>query len=160
MNRALPRGRRSWAIAFVCTVSLLLSGCGFISWTRVSLNHPIRDQDVGFIVPGQTSFQEVQAKLGAPTVISGLQNRMVARYYFLDAKYFRINWGWPLRFIIPYPPDLVMSRAGLAADAFTVVFDAHGIAQSHSFTRHQAAADYRFWPFDPEPPPDYPVVAF
>lgn len=140
--------------------ALSLAGCGFVSWTRVSINEPIRDQDVAFIIPGKTTFPQIQARLGAPSVLSEVNSHMVARYYFLDAKYFRINWGWPLRVLIPYPPDLVMSRAGLAADAFTVVYDARGVVQSHAFTRHKAAADYRLLPFDADPPPDYPVVAF
>jgi hypothetical protein len=141
-------------------VALSVAGCGFVSWTRVCINEPIRDQDVVFIVPGQTTFQQIRERLGAPSAIAGMKDQMVARYYFLDARYFRVNWGWPLRFIIPYPPDLVLSRAGLAADAFTVVFDARGIALSHAFTRHTAAAEYRLWPFDPEPPDEYPVIAF
>lgn len=147
-------------LLLLCGTALLVSGCGFISWTRVSINNPIRDQDVAFIVQGQTTFQDIQSRLGAPSAISGMKDQWVARYYFLDTKYFRVNWGWPLRFIIPYPPDLVMSRAGLAADAFTVIMDARGVVRSHAFTRHHAAADYRLWPFDAEPPPDYPVVAF
>jgi hypothetical protein len=140
--------------------AISVAGCGFVSWTRVSINDPIRDQDVAFIVPGKTTFQQIQARLGAPSLLSKTNGHMIARYYFLDAKYFRINWGWPLRLVIPYPPDLVMSRAGLAADAFMVVFDAQEVAQSHAFTRHKAAVDYRLWPFDYDPPQDYPVVAF
>ena len=81
---------------------------------------------------------------------------MVARYYFLDAKYFRVNWGWPLRFIFPVPPDLVMSRIGLAADALTILFDEKWIAQSHALTRHKTAADYRLWPFGSDAAADPP----
>lgn len=141
-----------WALAAVCAGALTVAGCGFITWTRVSLNDPIEEKDVAFIVTGETTFQQIRSRLGSPSVMTGPHDRMVVKYYYLDAKYFRVNWGWPLRFIIPYPPDLVMSRVGLAADAFTVVFDAKGVAQYHAFTRHKASADYRMWPFGNEPP--------
>ncbi len=50
----------------IAVLSLAVSGCGFLSWTRVTINEPLSDTDAAFIVPGQTPVAEVVAHLGAP----------------------------------------------------------------------------------------------
>ena len=50
----------------IAALSLAVSGCGFLSWTRVTINEPLSDTDAAFMVPGQTPVAEVVAHLGAP----------------------------------------------------------------------------------------------
>src|SRR5262249_55358915 len=82
-------------------VIMALSGC-VIVWERLTLNQPITKDQVTFIQKGETQLSEVARELGSPDEILKLKNRLVVRYYFSDTRYFRINFGWGLRFFIPY----------------------------------------------------------
>ena len=90
-------------------------------WQRVTLNQPLTAQDVSFVVNGETSLSEVVEKLGAPNQMLSSNGGVVARYQFTDGRYFRVDFGWGLRFLIPfYSPELVLGGGGLGTDAFRI----------------------------------------
>jgi hypothetical protein len=125
------------------------------SFTRFVWNDPIKRQDVTFIVQGKTNFMEVIGELGVPDRINGLGSHgAVAVYYFLDAKYSNVNYGWPLQFFLPRSPDLILAGGGLGTDMLEVYFDTNWVARGHAFAKHVSASQYRGWPFDLEPPDD------
>jgi len=135
-------------ILAVFTLLFSMSGCGLASFTRLCLNDPITPEHVAFISPGQTTFAQVVAKLGAPDELVALDDQgVVAFYHFLDAKYARINYGWPLQFISPVSVDMIMAGGGLGADMFEVIFDTHWVAKQHTFAKHVQASHYTLWPF-------------
>ena len=146
--------RRRWRAIAAIAAGLSAAGCDPISWTRLTLNHPLKAEEVGFIVPGSTRLDEVVARLGAPDQLIGTRGGMAANYLYEDAKYFRVNFGWPLGFVSPIayaPHDLVVANNALSADTFQVAFDARGVVQYAGFFRG-AAARYKAWPFDETKP--------
>ena len=76
--------------------------------------------------------------------------RSLARYYYADVKYFRVNFGWPLGLWQPaalVPHDLILGGGGLDVDVFQVELDQRWIVQQYTFAHESAAAGYRVWPF-------------
>lgn len=131
----------------ILIVMLSLTGCGFISTTRVTVNDRIAPQDVVFIVPGKTTFKEIVTHLGAPDALTNTALGAVVAYHFRDAKHTRINLGWPTRFFLPVSPDLVLAGGGLGADVFQVFFDSHWVAQTYAFAHHTGGPSFNPWPF-------------
>jgi len=102
---------------------MLLSGClrGPIVWERITFNEPLSVEDVNFIEDGETSLPEVVERLGAPNEMVRSGEGVVARYHFLDGKNFKANYGWGLRFLIPfYAPDIIQEGGGAGTDVFQV----------------------------------------
>lgn len=136
---------------FLCSCNLLpvlLAGCGFITMAHITVNDPIGQEDVAFIIPGRTTFSEVVERLGAPDELVGAEEGAVVFYHFRDAKYSRVNFGWPLRFWTPVQPDFIFSGAGFGTDVFQIAFDHDWIVQYHSFAKHvPPASRYNPWPF-------------
>jgi hypothetical protein len=133
---------------------LAVAACDPISWTRVTLNHPLKSEDVAFIVPGQTTLKDVVGRLGAPDQLLPIRDGMAANYLYEDSKYFRVNFGWPLGFINPLsyaPHDLVLANTRLSADTFEVAFDARGVVAYAGFFRG-AGARYEVLPLDNKKP--------
>lgn len=133
-----------------CLLCSTLGGCirGPIAWQRMSVNFPINPDDVGFIVKGRTTLAEVAERLGAPDELLDLQSGAVATYHFSDGKYFRVDWGWGLRFIVPfYSPEIVQSGGGVGMDAFQVKCDDKWVVQHYAFAFHANSSKFRFWPF-------------
>jgi len=133
----------------VC-LALTLSGCGFMSIVRVSVNNPLRPGDVAFITPGETTFAAVVGRLGPPNELKELQDGVVASYYFLDAKYTRLNFGWFGRFVLPPgvpSPDVVMAGGGLGTDMFQVLFDRDWKATDTAFAYRTGTPSFSPWPF-------------
>ena len=127
-----------------------LSGClrGPIVWQRVAINQPLSAEDVSFIVDGDTRLQEVVERIGAPNQILSSNAGMVARYHFTDGKYFRVDFGWGLRFLTPfYQPDLVLGGGGTGVDVFQVTCNDRWVVQDHGFAFHAQASAFRLWPF-------------
>lgn len=127
-----------------------LSGCmrGPVMWQRLTLNQPIMQEQVNFIKKGETQLSDVAKELGAPDEILNLKNRLVARYHFTDTRYFRVDFGWGLRFVIPYySPDLVLGGGGAATDVFEVACDPQLIVQETSFAFHQNSSRFKLWPY-------------
>jgi hypothetical protein len=140
--------RRCCALAILA--GLGVAGCDLISWTRVTLNHPLEADDVAFILPGRTSLDEVVARLGAPDQLIGTRDGFAANYLYRDAKYFRVNLGYPLGFVSPtayLPHDFALARSASGADTFQVAFDARAVVQYAGFFRGAAGAQYKAWPF-------------
>jgi len=136
----------------VLTTTLLavlftVSGCGFVSFARVTVNDPLEPADAAFIESGKTTFAEVVHHLGVPDELSGTDRGAVAVYHFRDAKLSRINLGWPLRFWLPLSPDLILAAGGLGTDVFLITFDRRWVAQEHAFAPHTAATRYSVSPF-------------
>ncbi len=130
-----------------CFVPLGLSGCGFATVARLSINDPIRPEEVAFIVPGWTTFAEIVEHLGAPDELAALDEGAVVAYHFRDAKYTRVNFGWPARFWLTVSPDFILSTGGLGTDVFEVTFDARWVVREHAFTKHSGHARFNLWPF-------------
>lgn len=127
-----------------------LNGCsqGPLTWKRVTLNQPISTEDIIGIVPGTTDFSEVVERLGAPNDILASQDGIVTRYYFTDGKYFKANYGWGLRFLIPlFSPDLDLGGGGIGRDVFQVTYDNHWIVREHAFAVHSHSSEFLAWPF-------------
>lgn len=142
---------RSLFLCLILALTLMsLNGCsqGPLTWKRVTLNQPISTEDVIGIVPGTTDFSEVVERLGAPNDILASQDGIVTRYYFTDGKYFKANYGWGLRFLIPlFSPDLDLGGGGIGRDVFQVTYDNHWIVREHAFAVHSHSSEFLAWPF-------------
>lgn len=130
-------------------IDLVLSSCGTpILWQRVTINEPIKSEDLAFIIPGRTTFPEILEKLGTPDDISGSKRGPVAHYRYLDQKSFRIDLAWPLRFFIPLfaipviSPEMSFRDASLGTDVFLVLFDSNWIVQEHAFSNRAHTAGF------------------
>jgi len=144
---------------FRCFVVLLAAlgaaGCDPISWTRLTLNQPIKAEDVAFIVPGQTKLEDVIARLGAPDQLIGARDGIVVNYLYEDEKYFRVNFGWPLGFVSGVshvPHDFVLANSALGADTFQVAFDTRGTVRYSGFFHGTAGTHFKMSPFDSSKP--------
>jgi len=114
---------------------------------RITLNTPLTQNDVAFIVPGQTTLADVITKLGTPDSITDSHTGVVATYRFLDMKYSRINFGWLLKFWSPVDVDLIISRTGLGTDAFELLCDSNWVVTHQSFLRHLSGPRFNPYPF-------------
>jgi hypothetical protein len=130
-------------------IDLVLSSCGApIQWQRVTINEPIKPEELAFIIPGRTTFPEILEKLGTPDEISGSKRGPVAHYRYLDQKSFRVDLAWPLRFFIPLfaipvvSPEMSLRDASLGTDVFMVFLDSNWIVQEHAFARQAQSARF------------------
>ena len=119
-------------------------GCNVV---RITLNTPLTQNDVDFIVPGQTTLADVITRLGTPDSITDSRTGVVATYRFLDMKYSRINFGWLLKFWSPVDVDLIISRTGLGTDAFELLCDSNWVVTHQSFLRHLSGPRFNPYPF-------------
>jgi len=119
-------------------------GCSVV---RITLNTPLTQNDVAFIVPGQTTLADVITKLGTPDSITDSRTGVVATYRFLDMKYSRINFGWLLKIWSPVDVDLIISRTGLGTDAFELLCDSNWVVTHQSFLRHLSGPRFNPYPF-------------
>ncbi|MBI3356916.1 MAG: hypothetical protein HY038_09135 [Nitrospirae bacterium] len=127
----MPFARSRMFLMFLSTLMCVTSlGCNVV---RVTLNAPLTQDDVAFIVPGHTRLTEVIAKLGAPDSITDSQTGIVASYSFLDMKYSRVNFGWLVKPWTPVDPDLIISRTGLGVDALQVICDSQWVVMHQGF---------------------------
>ena len=127
-----------------------LNGCidGPLTVRRVTLNQTISTEDVIFIVPGKTDLSAVVERFGAPNAILSSKDQIITRYYFTDGRYFKANYGWGLRFLIPFfTPDLDMGGGGLGTDVFQVTYDDHWLVRDHAFAFHSRSSEFLIWPF-------------
>jgi hypothetical protein len=127
-----------------------LNGCsdGPVTVRRVMLNQTISTEDVTFIVPGKTDISAVVERLGAPNDILSSKEAIVTRYYFTDGRYFKANYGWGLRFLIPFfTPDLDLGGGGIGTDVFQVTYDKDRIVRDHAFAFHSRSSEFLVWPF-------------
>jgi len=135
----------------IVAAGLTLAACGPVGWTRVTVNRPLNAGEVKFIVPGETKWDEVMSRLGAPDELAGTRAGTVADYYYSDSRSFRINFTWPLSFFLPtahLPHSLVLGGQGIGTNDFQVAFDTTGVVQYAAFRRGEAASRYRLWPFE------------
>ena len=143
--------RRNLISGLILALTLTsLNGCsqGPVTWRRVTLNQTISTKDVIFIVPGKTDMSAVVERLGTPNQILPSKDGIVTRYYFTDGKYFKANYGWGLRFLIPFfTPDLDLGGGGIGTDVFQVTYDDHWLVRDHAFAFHSASSEFRAWPF-------------
>jgi len=83
-----------------------------------------------------------------PTIRNQVKKRLVARYHFSDSKYLRIDFGWGLRFVIPfYSPEMLLGGGGSATDVFEVACDSQLVVQETSFAFRQSFSQFKLWPF-------------
>jgi sulfur carrier protein ThiS len=125
-------------------MSVTSAGCNVV---RITLNTPLTQNDVAFIVPGQTTLADVIAKLGTPDSITESYTGAVATYRFLDMKYSRINFGWLVKPFSPIDPDLIISRTGLGTDAFELLCDSNWVITHQSFLRRLSGSRFNPYPF-------------
>jgi hypothetical protein len=119
-------------------------GCNVV---RLTLNTTITQNDVAFIVPGETTLADVITKLGTPDSITDSNTGVVATYRFLDMRYSRINFGWLLKPWSPVDADLIISRTGLGTDAFELLCDSNWVVTHQSFLRHLSGPRFNPYPF-------------
>jgi hypothetical protein len=119
-------------------------GCNVV---RITLNTPLTQNDVAFIIPGQTTLADVITKLGTPDSITDSHTGVVAIYRFLDMKYSKINFGWMLKLWSPVDVDLIISRTGLGTDAFELLCDSNWVVTHQSFLRHLSGPRFNPYPF-------------
>ncbi|HEY7128292.1 MAG TPA: hypothetical protein VH332_01375 [Nitrospira sp.] len=122
----------------------ILPGCNVV---RITLNTPLKADDVAFIVPGKTTLLEIVDRLGSPDSISNSSTGIVSIHRFLDMKYARVNFGYLARPWSPVDPDLIFSRTGFGTDAFQVFYDTNGVVVEHSFLRHVTERPFHPYPF-------------
>ncbi len=129
----------------LCTaLCMTFVGCNVV---RVTLNTPLTQNDVAFIVPGKTTLADVITELGTPDSITESYTGVVATYRFLDMRYSRINFGWLLKPWSPVDPDLIISRTGLGTDAFELLCDSNWVVTHQSFLRHLSGPRFNPYPF-------------
>ncbi len=130
-------------------LALLLAGagCGFLTYSRVSVNDMIKPEDVQFIVPGQTSLADVVARLGSPDELKSLLDGAMAIFHYRDSRYSRANFGLAGSYFLPVSPDLVVSDSGLEADWFQVVVDSNWVVREYAFSQHADQSRIVPWPF-------------
>jgi hypothetical protein len=131
-------------IVLFLVAGTLSGGCNIV---RITLNTPLTDKDVAFIVPGQTSSAEIIDKFGVPDTLTESATGVVATYRFLELKYSRLNFGLVLKLWSPVDPDLLISRTRFGTDALEVLYDANGIVSQHSFLRHLSDPRFNPYPF-------------
>jgi len=119
-------------------------GCNVV---RITLNTTLTQNDVAFIIPGQTTLADVITKLGTPDSITESYSGVVATYRFLDMKYSRINFGWLLKPFSPVDSDMIISRTGLGTDAFELLCDSNWVVTHQSFLRHLSGPRFNPYPF-------------
>lgn len=127
-----------------------LNGCsqGPVTVRRLTLNHTIFTSDVTFIVPGKTELSAVVEKLGAPNEILPSKDGFVTRYYFADGKYFKANYAWGLRFLMPFfTPDLDLGGGGIGRDVFQITYDDRWFVRDLAFAFHSNSSEFVVWPF-------------
>lgn len=135
------------------TLSLAVTswtGCsqGPVTVRRVTFNQTISADDVTFIVAGKTDLSAVVAKLGTPNEILPSKDGFVTRYYFADGRYFKANYTWGLRFLIPFfTPDLDLGGGGIGRDLLQVTYDDHWYVRDHAFSFHSNSSEFIVWPF-------------
>lgn len=140
-------------IGVTLAIGLLLvvsAGClrGPLSWQRMTLNQAIAESDVSFIMDGTTRLTDVVNRLGSPDELTLVGESVVARYHFSDGKYFRADYGWGLRFLVPYmAPELALGGGGFGTDIFQLICDQQWIVREHSFAWHANSSEFRFLPF-------------
>ena len=135
---------RLCSILLSVVLCMTFVGCNVV---RVTLNTPITQNDVAFIVPGKTTLADVITKLGTPDSITDSNTGVVATYRFLDMRYSRINFGWLLKPWSPVDPDLIISRTGLGTDAFELLCDSNWVVTHQSFLRHLSGPRFNPYPF-------------
>ncbi|HSQ91665.1 MAG TPA: hypothetical protein VLM19_05785 [Nitrospiraceae bacterium] len=119
-------------------------GCNVV---RLTLNNPLTQNDVAFIVPGKTTLADVITKLGTPDSITDSNTGVVATYRFLDMRYSRINFGWLAKPWSPVDVDLIISRTGFGTDAFELLCDSNWVVTHQSFLRHLSGPRFNPYPF-------------
>ncbi|HEV8619697.1 MAG TPA: hypothetical protein VGQ79_01590 [Nitrospiraceae bacterium] len=119
-------------------------GCNVV---RITLNTPLTQNDVAFIIPGQTTLADVITKLGTPDSIADSHTGVVATYRFLDMKYSKINFGWMLKLWSPVDVDLIISRTGLGTDAFELLCDSNWVVTHQGFLRRLSSQRFNPYPF-------------
>ncbi len=119
-------------------------GCNVV---RITLNTPLAQNDVAFIVEGQTTLADVITRLGTPDSITDSDTGIVATYRFLDMKYSRVNFGWLLKLWSPVDVDLLISRTGLGTDAFELLCDSNWVVTHHGFLRRLSGPRFNPYPF-------------
>jgi hypothetical protein len=140
----MTRTLQAYLLAVICLTSL--SGClrGPVIWQRVVLNQPLSEQDVSFIVDGATNLLEVVEKLGAPDKMVEAGEAIVTQYHFSNGKYLRVDYGWGLRFLIPfYSPELVLGGGGMGTDVFQVTYNKEWVVRDHAFAFHSQSSEFR-----------------
>lgn len=128
----------------VLLVLLTLTAC---QWRRITVNDPIKPEDVTFIERGKTPLADVVARLGAPDEIVSTGHLLTARYRFRDGKYFKIDAGRLLLFVSPVTPEMSMARSQVEMDVFQVIMDMQGIVQEYAFAFRSPAGRFNPWPF-------------
>jgi hypothetical protein len=133
--------------------ALALTGCGPISWTRVTLNRPLQPKDVAFIKPGHTNLNEVIERLGAPNELSATPDGMVANYYYYDSRRFDVDFGWPAGFFLPAgasaaPHQMEFTNSGIRANTFEVAFDSSGVVEHDGFSHSASVLRLKGSPFE------------
>jgi sulfur carrier protein ThiS len=141
MKLLLPRLCLIILSAVLCVTAI---GCNVV---RITLNTPLTQNDVAFIVPGQTTLADVIAKLGTPDSITESNMGVVATYRFLDMKYSRINFGWLLKPFSPVDTDMIISRTGFGTDAFELLCDSNWVVTHQSFLRRFSGPRFNPYPF-------------
>ncbi len=145
------RSRLGWMRKLALTVVLPVAGCGGpVTWTRVTVNRPLDAQDVAFIAPGETKWDDVVKRLGVPNNLVGEPDGVVADYYFYDGKRFDVDFGWPLNFVPPAsyaPHSFDLGGSGIGVDTFQVGFDAKGTVRHAGFSHAVRASKFILWPF-------------
>lgn len=149
--------RRDRALGVILAMGFALSGCSPISWTRVTLNQPLQQQDVAFIRPSVTTWDEVVERLGAPTELKGTPIGMRATYDYYDGKRFNVDFGSVAGLFFPpgaseAPHQLDFSNDGIGADTFQVTFDSKGMVEYDRFSRSTAASQFKTSPFQSHSP--------
>jgi hypothetical protein len=126
------------------------NGCsqGPVTVRRMTLNHTISAEAVTFIVPGKTDLSAVVERLGPPNEMRPSKDGLVTRYYFADGKYFKANYAWGLRFLMPFfTPDLDLGGGGIGRDVLQVTYDEHWFVRDHTFSLHSQSSEFVVWPF-------------
>jgi hypothetical protein len=127
--------------------TLACSACGVLTFARLSVNEPIKAEDLAFIAPGKTTLHDIVERIGAPNELAKVEGGVLGVYYFLDAKYSKVNFGWVLRFWSPVDPDLILSKGGLGMNRLEVRFDPTWVVRDYGIAHHAGVQGFVPQPF-------------
>jgi outer membrane protein assembly factor BamE (lipoprotein component of BamABCDE complex) len=132
-----PRSRpyNRWTIfgGLLVLAMTLLNGCAY---TRGTLGDEVKDEDVAAIKKGETTREQLVARLGAPDRIAQANGQDVFQYYRYDVK------GGSLLLIL-----VNFSRLNIKSDDLYVFFNQKGVVDDVVFGKRTKQLKFQFWPF-------------
>jgi predicted secreted protein len=124
---------RTFVFACVISASVSAAGCAFV---RGDFNGDIEPDRVDFIQKGETTRQDVAARLGAPDEVTIAGEREIHHYVHYRGK---VGAFVPLL--------IVFSRVNVQSDDLYIFYEKDGIVAEVIYGNRTERMKFRWWPF-------------